>query len=65
MKNLRRETLTALPEELRKDIDAHITARLIAFYQALIKRGQLSHLPEVREDGTSEVQLFPKRPRIK
>jgi len=65
MSDLRKEPFLALPKELRGHIDEQITARLIAFYEALVKRRQISHLPEIREDGTPELELFPKPPRSK
>lgn len=45
MNDLQKDTLTALPSELREQIDAHITARLLAFYDSMIERGQIPSPP--------------------
>jgi hypothetical protein len=43
-------TLSALPPELRDQIDAHIKARIRQFYQHLVERKQIPpFVPEYRE----------------
>ena len=60
-----KETLEALPADLRQLIDAHITARLIAFHQALIERGQVRPIPDgqvLTDDYTADHNSDEDRP---
>jgi hypothetical protein len=53
MDDLQKNTLAALPDELRERIDAHITARLVAFYEGMVRRGQIKDLPAIEDAGTT------------
>ena len=50
--SLQKDTLKALPPELRDLIDVHITARLLAFHQALLERGQIQAPPSTPGQAT-------------